>query len=135
MDLLKALQISAAGMHAQGMRTRVIAENIANADSLADTPGGDPYQRRIVTFQNLLDRELGVNTVRVKRIVRDPSEFGKRFEPQHPGADADGYVKTTNVNALVEMMDLRQAQRSYQANLSVISMSKTMIARTIELLR
>ncbi len=135
MDLLKALHISAAGMHAQGTRTRVIAENIANADSLANTPGGDPYQRKIVTFQNLLDRELGVDTVRVKRILRDPSAFGKRFDPQHPGADADGYVKTTNVNALVEMMDLRQAQQSYRANLSVISMSKTMIARTIDLLR
>lgn len=135
MDLMKVLQISAAAMHAQGTRTRVIAENIANADSLADTPGGDPYRRKIVTFQNLLDRELGVETVRVKRIIKDQSEFGKRFDPQHPGADADGYVKTTNVNALVEMMDLRQAQQSYQANLSVIGLSKTMIQRTIDLLR
>lgn len=135
MDLMKALQISAAGMHAQGTRTRIVAENIANADSRADTPGGDPYRRKIVTFQNLLDRELGVETVQVKRVLRDPRAFGRRFEPQHPAADAEGYVKTPNVNPLLEMMDLRQAQHSYEANLSVIRLSKTMIARTIDLLR
>lgn len=135
MDLLKALQISAAGMQAQGVRVRVIAENVANASSLAETPGGDPYRRKFVTFENLLDRELGVEKVQVKRIGVDPSPFGRRFDPQHPGADADGYVKTTNVKSLVEMMDLRQAQRSYQANLNVISTSKAMIQRTIDLLR
>lgn len=135
MDLMKAIQISAAGMHAQGTRVRVIAENIANADSLADTPGGDPYRRKIVTFQNLVDRELGVEKLAVKRIGVDPGEFGKRFDPHHPAADSDGYVKTPNVNALIEMMDFRQAQRSYEANLNAITLSKRMIQRTIELLR
>jgi flagellar basal-body rod protein FlgC len=135
MDLMKVIQIAAAGMQAQGTRVRIIAENIANADSLAETPEGDPYRRKIVTFQNLLDRELGVNKVSVKRIRLDMSDFGKRFDPQHPAADADGYVKTPNVKSLLEVMDMRQAQRSYQANLGVITLSKRMIGQTIDLLR
>ncbi len=135
MDLTKALHISAAGMHAQGTRVRVIAENVANADSLADTPGGNPYRRKVVTFKNMLDRELGVRKVGVKRIAPDPSAFGRRYEPGHPAADAEGYVKTPNVNGLIEMMDMRQAQRSYEANLGIIRLSKGMIERTIELLR
>lgn len=135
MDLVKALQISAAGMHVQGVRTRVIAENVANADSVADTPGGEPYRRKTVSFGNVLDRELGVRKVEVKRIGVDKSEFGRRYEPTHPAADAEGYVKTTNVNGLVESMDLRQAQLSYKANLNVIKLTKSMLERTIDLLR
>ena len=135
MDLVKALKISAAGMHAQGVRVRVIAENVANANSLADRPGGDPYRRKIVTFKNVLDRTLGVEKVTVKRVTVDKSPFGRRFDPTHPAADAEGYVKTPNVNSLIEMMDLRQAEHSYEANLKALRLAKTMIQRTIELLR
>jgi flagellar basal-body rod protein FlgC len=135
MDLSKAMEISASGMQAQSTRVKIIAENIANADSLGTTPGSDPYRRKVVTFGALLDRALGVEKVTVKRISNDPSQFGKRFDPHDPAADAKGYVKTPNVQPLVEMMDMRQAQRSYQANLNLITMSKTMIQRTIDLLR
>ena len=135
MEFDKTLSIAAAGMLAQNVRVRVISENIANSRSLADTPGGEPYQRKMVSFKNTLDRELGAEKVEVKRIAHDPSDFGRRFEPNHPAADADGYVLTPNVQPLVEMMDLREAQRSYEANLRVVDAARTMLSRTIELLR
>lgn len=135
MDLTKTLKVSAAGMEAQNARMRTIAENLANADSVADAPGADPYRRKMVTFKNVLDKATGVQLVRSDRVVRDQSEFQKRFNPNHPGADADGYVLAPNVNSLIEVMDMRQAQRSYEANLNVIDAAKTMLLRTIDLLR
>src|SRR5690242_7099355 len=135
MDLSKTLKISAAGMQAQNARMRTIAENLANADSLAESPGADPYRRKMLTFKNALDRATGVELVRADKVIRDKSEFQKRFDPSHPAADADGYVLAPNVNSLVEVMDMRQAQRSYEANLSVIEVAKTMLLRTIDILR
>jgi len=135
MDLSKVLRISAAGMEAQNVRMRTIAENLANADSLPTEPGQDPYRRKLVTFKNVLDRQFGAPTLRADRVVPDNSEFRKRHDPQHPAADGDGYVSGPNVNALVEVMDLRQAQRSYEANLGVIEIAKSMISRTIDILR
>ncbi len=135
MDLVKSIRISAAGMKAQGTRIRVISENIANADSLADRPGEQPYQRKLVTFKNVLDRQMQISRVRIDKFLTDRSEFPKRYQPSHPAADAEGYVDTPNVKPLVEMMDLREAQRSYEANLSVIEVSKRMLMRTIDLLR
>jgi len=135
MGFEKSLILSAAGLKAQGDRLRVIAENLANSKSTADKPGGDPYQRRIVTFKNVLDRENGVNTVKVDRIRKDQSEFPLKYDPTNPGANKDGYVKMPNVNALVELMDMREAQRSYEANLNMIEVSKSMLARTLDLLR
>ena len=135
MDLSKSMKISAAGMESQSARMRTIAENLANAKSLPQTPGAEPYRRKMLTFKNVLDRTTGANLVRADRLAQDKSEFQKRFEPNHPGADAEGYVKAPNVNSLIEVMDMRQAQRSYEANLSVIEVSKTMILRTIDLLR
>lgn len=135
MEFDKTLSIAAAGMRAQNVRVRVISENIANAGSLADSPDGLPYQRKYVSFQNTLNRELGVDLVSIKRIAGDKSAFGKRFQPQHPAADANGYVLTPNVKGLTEMMDLREAQRSYDSNLRVIDAARTMLSRTIELLR
>jgi flagellar basal-body rod protein FlgC len=135
MDLTKTLKVSAAGMQAQNARMRTIAENLANADSLAESPGADPYRRKMLTFKNALDRATGVQLVRPERVVRDQSEFQKRFDPNHPGADAEGYVLAPNVNSLIEVMDMRQAQRSYEANLSVIEVAKTMLLRTIDILR
>jgi flagellar basal-body rod protein FlgC len=135
MDLTKVLNISASGMSAQTMRLRTIAENLANAESLGESPGAAPYARKLVSFKNVLDRKLGASTVKVDKITKDQAEFQKRFDPQHPAADKDGYVLTPNVNSLIELMDMRQAQRSYEANLSVIEVSKSMLARTIDLLR
>ncbi len=135
MELLKSIKISAAGMRAQGLRMKTIAENIANAESLSAEPGKDPYRRKIVTFRNVLDRRLGVELVTVRDIEHDKSDFKKRFDPNHPAADKAGYVKMPNVIPLVEMMDMREAQRSYRANLRIIEVAKSMLSRTIDLLR
>ena len=134
-ELVKSIKISAAGMRAQGVRLRVISENVANANSLAQSPGGQPYRRKMVTFANTLDSELQAKKVRVDKIIEDTTEFSKKLDPSHPAADADGYVLLPNVNGLLEMMDLREAQRSYEANLGVIEVSKGMLGRAIELLR
>ena len=135
MDLVKAIKISASGMKAQGVRLRVISENLANANSLAETPGGDPYRRKLVSFKEVLDKSMGAETVAVNKIEFDQSDFNKRYDPTHPAADKDGYVATPNVNSLIEMMDMREAQRSYSANLDMIDTSKRMIERTIDLIR
>jgi flagellar basal-body rod protein FlgC len=135
MDLLKSMQISASALRAQGTRLRIIAENLANASSTAEAPGGLPYRRQVVTFRNVFDRELGADTIAVGDVTLDPSQFVRRYEPAHPSADDEGYVLYPNVNPLVEMMDLREAQRSYEANLGAIEASRTMLARTIDLLR
>jgi flagellar basal-body rod protein FlgC len=135
MNLLKSMMIAASGMAAQGSRMRVIAENLANAGSTAETRDADPYRRKVPTFKNELDRKLGIDLVRMDKVVKDKSAFGMRFEPGHPAADAQGYVKIPNVNGLVEMMDMRDAQRSYEAGLNVINAARSMMARTIDLLR
>ena len=135
MDLMKSIKIAAAGMRVQGVRLKVISENIANSDSLSPIPGGDPYRRKVVTFQNTLDRSLGTDTVKVRSIDVDRSEFRKSYNPGHPAADKAGYVRLPNVNPLVEMMDMREAQRSYQANLRIVDVSKNLMARTIDMLR
>ena len=122
-------------MKAQGTRLRVISENIANAQSMAQSPGGTPYRRKTITFKNQLDRQVGLDLVNVKNIGTDQAEFGKKYNPSHPAADQDGYVQTPNVNTLVEMMDMREAQRSYEANMNVISTSRQMVAKTLELLK
>jgi len=134
-DLLKTMRISASGLRVQGERLRVISENVANASSLPQEPGQLPYRRKITTFKNVLDRTIGLETVRIDRITTDKSDFQKSFDPNHPAADADGYVLKPNVNPLIEMMDMREAQRSYEANMSVIRASKAMLSGTIDLLR
>ncbi len=135
MDLSKAMMISAAGMKVQNVRMRIIAENLANQDSVALAAGEDPYRRKSLTFTNTLDREMGVEKVEVKSILYDQSEFGMRYDPGHPAADDIGYVKTTNVNGLVELMDMKQAQRSYESNLNAMDVSKNIMMRTVDLLR
>jgi flagellar basal-body rod protein FlgC len=135
MDLFKSFRISASGMDAQALRLRVVAENMANRDTTATSPEGQPYRRKTVSFENRLDRALGAETVRVKGVDRDQSPFGTRFEPGHPAADENGYVKVPNVNSFIEMMDMREAQRGYSANLSVLEVTRGMLTRAIELLR
>ena len=135
MELIKSIFVSAAAMKAQGQRMEVIAENIANADSLGQTPGADPYQRKVMLFRNLLDRDLGLDTLRVQKVDVDRTDFRKRFEPGHPAANDEGYVLMPNVNSLIEMMDMREAQRSYEANLSMVETAKSMLVRTIDVIR
>jgi flagellar basal-body rod protein FlgC len=134
-DFLKSIRIAAGGMRAQAGRMRVTAENIANSSSTAETPGGDPYRRKIPTFRTTFDRELQATTVQLGPVRQQQGEFRTRFDPQHPAADARGYVKVPNVNSLVESLDMREAQRSYEANLNVVTSTRRMIQRTIELLR
>jgi flagellar basal-body rod protein FlgC len=135
MDLYKTLSISASGMRAQGTRLRVVSENIANADSTAQTPGGEPYRRKVVTFGNELDRKNGVDLVHVDRISTDQTPFRRQYDPGNPAADGKGYVLMPNVNPLVEMVDMREAQRSYEANLRVLQTSRSMLQETIGILR
>ncbi len=134
-DLLKSSLIAVSGLKAQAERLRVVAENLANADSVAQTPNGTPYRRKVVTFKDELDRSTGLNAVEVDKVLPDNSPFQRRYDPKHPAADKDGYVLAPNVNVLVEMMDMREAQRSYEANLNVISTSRTLLTRTVDLLK
>src|SRR5215475_13052966 len=135
MELNKALDIAARGMEVQTTRLRVIAENLANQDTTGSTPGADPYRRKTVTFENRLDKQLGTDAVRVSRVGRDGTDFPQRYDPSNPAANADGYVKLPNVNSIVEVMDMREAERSYSANLAVMQATRSMLSRTIDLLK
>jgi flagellar basal-body rod protein FlgC len=135
MDFLKSISIAASGLRAQAGRMRVISENIANADSTAPNANADPYRRKMPTFHSELDRTLDARVVSLGRVRPDQSDFRLKYEPGHPAADANGNVKYPNVNSLVEMTDLKEAQRSYEANINVISASRRMIQRTIEILK
>lgn len=135
MDLMKAMTMAAKGMQAQGVRMRVISENLANADTTAKTPDADPYRRQIVTFKNEMNRKDGIREVTVSGVASDKTDFVMKYNPSHPSADAKGYVKMPNVNTIIEMMDMREAQRSYEANLGVIEVSKSMLMRTIDMIR
>jgi flagellar basal-body rod protein FlgC len=135
MDFVKSMAIAASGLRAQAGRMRVISENIANSDSTAQNAGGDPYRRKIPTFTSQLDRTLDARVVALGRVRSDPSDFHIKYEPGHPAADAAGNVKHPNVNPLIEMTDLRDAQRSYEANINVIGATRRMIARTLDILR
>jgi len=135
MEFLRSLMIAASGLRAQQGRMRVLAENIANADSTATVPGGDPYRRKIPTFNTHFDRELGAALVEMGPTQRDQTDFRSRYEPGNPAADARGYVKLPNVNDLIETVDMREAQRSYEANLNVITATRSMIVRTLDILR
>ena len=135
MDFLKSMAIAASGLKAQSGRMRVIAENIANAESTAQRPGANPYRRKIPTFKTEMDRALDAQTIAMGKVRTDQSDFRTKYEPGHPAADANGYVKYPNVNSLVEMTDMREAQRSYEANLNVIGATRRMIQKTIDLLK
>ena len=135
MDFLKSISIAASGLRAQAGRMRVISENLANVDSTAQTPGAEPYRRRIPTFRSEIDRALDARVVAMGRVRNDPTDFRVKFEPGHPAADATGHVRYPNVNSLVEMTDMREAQRSYEANINVIGATRRMIQRTLEILK
>ncbi len=135
MDFIKSLGVAASGLRAQVGRMRVISENIANADSVSQTAGGDPYRRKIITFTGELDRSLDAQVVKLGRVATDQSDFLVRHEPGNPAADANGNVKYPNVNTLVELTDMRDAQRSYEANLNVVTATRRMLQRTIDILK
>ncbi|WNJ91320.1 flagellar basal body rod protein FlgC [Bosea sp. 685] len=130
-----SLRIAGAGLQAQSTRVRVVSENLANAQSTGKTAGADPYRRKTVTFENTMDRALGAALVKIKGVGVDKSAFRVEFEPSHPAADAKGYVKMPNVSMLLEMADMREANRSYEANLQVIKQARSMQSMTIDLLR
>ena len=135
MDFSTSMTVAAAGLKAQSDRMKTIAENIANANSAANTAGGDPYRRKIPTVTSNFDRELNAEVVKSGKPASDMSDFHTQYDPGNPLADAKGYVKMPNVNSLVEIMDMREAQRSYEADLTVIDATKAMLARTVDLLK
>ena len=135
MDLQTSLKIAAAGMKVQSSRMRVTSENLANAQSTGQQPGAEAYRRKTIEFDQRLDRELGIELVSVKRYGIDRSDLPKRFEPAHPAADADGFVSYPNVNPLLELMDMREAQRTYEANLTAMKQARGMLQRMLDLLR
>ncbi len=135
MDITKSMTTAASGMRVQSDRMRVIAENIANASSTATGANGEPYRRQVVTFKEAVDEATGATIVRVDRTAKDRSDFKLAYNPGHPAANAEGYVTIPNVNALVEMTDMREAQRAYEANLNVVDAARNMMSRTLDLLR
>jgi flagellar basal-body rod protein FlgC len=134
MDLTTSLAVAASGMRAQSTRMRIISENIANANSTAKTPDAQPYRRQIATMSSNFDETLGATMVSAEQPIQDQSDFQRRYEPGNPAADKTGYVKTPNVNSLVEIMDMREAQQSYQADVDMMQASKAMLSQTINLL-
>jgi flagellar basal-body rod protein FlgC len=134
-DLNTSLQISAAGMEVQVARIKIVAENLANQSTTGSTPGADAYRRRTVSFQNQVDKALGLETVSVKAVGADKSDQPLRYDPSNPAANKDGYVKTPNVNSFVELMDMRDAEQAYSANLNVASTTRTMLSRTLDLIK
>jgi flagellar basal-body rod protein FlgC len=134
-DLNTSLQVSAAGMEVQVARIKIVAENLANQNTTGSTPGADAYRRRTVSFQNRLDKALGVETVGVKSVAPDKSQQPQRYDPGNPAANKDGYVKTPNVNSFIELMDMRDAEQAYSANLNVASTTRAMLNQTLDLLK
>lgn len=136
MDPLAAsLRIAGSGLEAQSTRLRIVSENIANARSTGDTPGAEPYRRKTITFGAELDQATGADVVSVKKLGVDQSKFIEEFDPGNPAADAKGMVKMPNVNILVEMADMREANRTYEANLQTVKQSRDLIAATLDLLK
>lgn len=130
-----ALKIGSSGLEAQSKRLRVVSENLANAQSTGRAPGADPYTRKTISFESEVDDAMGANLVKVAGIDRHRSPYRVEHNPGHPAADANGYVKLPNVDVLVEVADMREANRSFEANLQVIKQAREMISLTIDLLR
>jgi flagellar basal-body rod protein FlgC len=133
--LTAALKVAASGLGAQSERLRVVSENLANAQSTGTGPGSDPYQRKTISFVSELDRSSGASLVGIGSIDRDHSDFPVEFQPGNEAADEKGYVKMPNVNVLIEMADMTEANRSYVANLQVIKQARDLISMTIDRMR
>lgn len=135
MDLIDSVHISSSGLGAQSARLKVIAQNIANADSVGTRAGAEPYRRKTISFKDTFDKELGTTVVRPDKVGVDRSDFVKRYEPSNPEADAEGFVMYPNVNTMLEMVDMREARRAYEANLNMIEASKSMYSDTLNLIK
>lgn len=136
MDPIKAaMTVAASGLEAQGMRMRVVAENIANADTTAAGPSGEPFRRKTIVFRPTFDQALGASLVEVKQVGVDGSEFARAYDPGHPAANQDGYVLRPNISSIIEATDMREAMRSYEANLNMIEQARAMAASALDLLR
>ena len=135
MDLIDTIHVSSSGLKTQQDRLKIVAQNIANAESVGTRPGELPYRRKTITFKNALDRESGVEMVRTDKVDVDRSAFPRKYEPSSPLADAEGYILQPNVSSINELSDMREARRGYEANLNVIESSKSMLTQTISLLR
>lgn len=135
-DMFATMKISAAGMHANSARINVISQNVANADSAPQKLGDNPYTRKVITFKNVLDKASGEQLISPGKIETDQkSEYIKKYMPGHPAADADGYVMMPNVNTLIEMMDMKEASKSYEANMGMYTQTRDMMSKTIDILR
>ena len=134
-NLSVSADIAVSGMKAQSERLRIISENMANADSIGIRPGEDPYRRQGVTFKDYIEKKTGAKMVKVDKVVPDESQFPLKYDPNHPAANAEGYVAMPNVNPLIEMMDLKEAQRSYDANLSMMQTARDMNSKVLDLLK
>lgn len=132
--LSATMMIASSGLQAQAERMRVVSENLANARSTGETAADNPYSRKTITFETEMDRARGASMVAVKEIGQDKSPFTIEYEPGHPAADEDGYVKMPNVNVLLELADMRETNRSYEANLKVMTQTRQMVMRHIGLL-
>lgn len=133
--LTSTLKVSASGLQAESTRLRIVSENIANARSTGDAPGTDPYRRKTISFAAEVDRASGASLVEIERLGTDDSDFNVEFDPGNPAADEKGMVKLPNVNILIEMADMREANRAYEANLQTIKQARDLISQTIDLLR
>lgn len=131
----QAMETSASAMRAQSIRMRVVSENLANANSTAAVAGGQPYQRKTLTFQESVDKATGAPLVETAKFGVDKAPFRTAYDPSHPAADANGYVSLPNVNELVEVADMREAERSYEANLAVLGQARNMISKTLDILK
>lgn len=134
-NIMDASVISAYGMRAQGERIKIISQNVANVDSMGTTAGGDPYRRQTISFKQMMDDDAGIKVIKTDKIGQDQTEFEMKYMPGHPAADASGYVKIPNVNMTFEMADMREAQRSYEANLGMLEMSRSLVSKLVDLLR
>jgi flagellar basal-body rod protein FlgC len=134
MDFSTSMAVAASGLRTQSDRMKIIAENIANANSTSSAPGGDPYRRKIATQNSSFDRELGASMVESGKPIEDKSEFRTQYDPGNPNADKQGYIKLPNVDPLIEIMDMKEAQRSYEADLTVMDSTKQMLSQTVNLL-
>ncbi len=133
--LIASMSVSSSGLSAQSLRMRVISENLANSQSTGASPGADPYRRKTITFGSTLDRVSGATTVSTQKIAHDPSNFAIEYQPGSPAANAAGYVKMPNVNSIIEMADMKEANRAYESNLQAVRQAREMVSMTIDLLR